>query len=440
MAVEMKLPSLGEGIKSADVVSILVSVGDTIEAEQDVIELETDKATIPVPSPAAGKVKSIDIAEGDSVKPGQLILVIEESAGNGKAEAPKAEKKAEPKAEAPKAEAKAAEPEPEAEPEEPKSTPAPQKAAAAAAPAVDPAAPIQAVPAPPSVRRFAREIGIDIHGVAGSGPGGRISLEDVKSYAKALNLGRVAGPAGAPAAQPLPDFSKWGDVEVEPMSNIRKATANHMANCWATVPHVTQFDKADATALDEARAKYAKMAEKAGAKITPTAVIIKVVAEALKRFPQFNASVDMATMTVVKKSYISIGCAVDTERGLVVPVIRDADKKTILQIAKELGEIAGKARDRKLGLEDMQGGTFTVSNLGGIGGTNFTPIVNSPEVAILGVARGGMEPVWDGTAFVPRSMMPLSLSYDHRVIDGADGARFLRWICAALEDPFLLSL
>jgi len=438
MAVEMKLPSLGEGIKSAEVVSILVSVGDTIEAEQDVIELETDKATIPVPSSAAGVVTSIAVKEGDQAKPGQVILTIEAATGDAKAEAPA-------KTDAPaKVEAAPAKEEAAPAKEEPAAEPAKAAPAAAAAPAGAPAAktadPIQPVPAPPSVRRFAREIGIDIHQVPGSGPGGRIALDDVKSFAKALNEGRSSGGGVAPAAMALPDFSKWGEVEVEAMSNIRKATANHMANCWATVPHVTQFDKADGTALDEARTKYAKLAEKQGAKLTPTAVIIKVAAEALKRFPQFNASVDMANQAIVLKKFINIGCAVATDRGLVVPVIRDADKKSILEIAKELGEIAKKARDRKLGLEDMQGGTFTVSNLGGIGGTNFTPIVNWPEVAILGVARGGMEPVWNGKEFVPRNMMPLSLSYDHRVIDGADGATFLRWICAALEDPFLLSL
>lgn len=287
------------------------------------------------------------------------------------------------------------------------------------------------------MRRFARELGVEIAEVAGSGPAGRVTTEDVKTHVR-TGMGRQA--AALPAAAPLPDFSKWGPVQREKMSNVRRATARNLGQSWPAVPMVTQFDKADITELEQLRAQFGKRAEAAGGKLTPTALILKVVAGALKRFPQFNASIDLANEEIVFKQYIHVGVAVDTDRGLLVPVLRDVDQKNTIQLAVELGQIAQRARERKLSMDEMQGGCFTISNLGGIGGTGFTPLVNAPEVAILGVSRGSVEPVWVDGQWQPRQMLPLSLTYDHRLIDGADGARFLRWVCEALEQPFLLML
>jgi pyruvate dehydrogenase E2 component (dihydrolipoamide acetyltransferase) len=292
-------------------------------------------------------------------------------------------------------------------------------------------------PAAPSVRRMARELGIDINDVPGTGTGGRISAEDVKTH-----VNRLVGAAapGVSGAEPLPDFSRWGEIERLPMRGVRRKTAQHLTAAWTTVPHVTQHDLADVTALEELRKHYAKLVEAAGGNLTVTAIAVKVVAAALKAFPQFNVSVDMAAEEIIQKKYVHVGVAVDTDRGLLVPVIRDADTKNIVQLAKELSQLSEKARNRKLSLEEMQGGCFSISNLGGIGGTAFTPIVNTPEVGVLGISRARMEAVYQGTQFVPRLMLPLSLSYDHRVVDGADGIRFLRWIVEALEQPFLLAL
>jgi pyruvate dehydrogenase E2 component (dihydrolipoamide acetyltransferase) len=294
------------------------------------------------------------------------------------------------------------------------------------------------VPAAPSTRRYARELGLEVAQVPGSGPGGRISVTDVKAHARNIISG--AAPGGSARAMALPDFSKWGDVERQPMRAIRRKTAERMATAWSTVPHVTQGDKADITDLEALRQKYAKRVEAAGGKLTITAITLKVVASALKVFPQFNASIDVAGEEVVLKKYVHVGVAVDTEAGLLVPVIRDVDQKNIVQISTELQAAAEKAKARKLSLDEMEGGSFTISNLGGIGGTYFTPIVNVPEVAILGMSRSVMEPVWKDGAFVPRLMMPLSLSYDHRLIDGADAIRFVRWVAEALEQPFVMSL
>jgi pyruvate dehydrogenase E2 component (dihydrolipoamide acetyltransferase) len=274
--------------------------------------------------------------------------------------------------------------------------------------------------------------------VTGSGANGRISDDDVKNLAKRLVTGAARG-AGA-SAEPLPDFSRWGDVERQPMRAVRRKTAEHLSAAWATIPHVTQCDLADITNLEELRKKYAKQAEAAGGNLTVTAIAVKVIASALKTFPQFNASIDMPNGEIVLKKFVNIGVAVDTDRGLLVPVIRNADQKNIIQIAAELAQLSEKARNRKIALEEMQGGTFSISNLGGIGGTYFTPIVNAPEVAILGISRARVEPVWKDGQFVPRTMLPLSLSYDHRVIDGADGIRFLRWAVQAIEEPFVLAL
>jgi pyruvate dehydrogenase E2 component (dihydrolipoamide acetyltransferase) len=290
------------------------------------------------------------------------------------------------------------------------------------------------IPAAPSARLLARELGIDIGQVPGSGRGGRISNEDVKAYCKVLNTSRPAGGV-ATASVPLPNFTKWGTTRREAMSNVRKKTAEHLSNAWMSIPHVTQFDKVDITELEKLRKNIS-----ANKKISVTPFIIKVVAAALKKFPQFNTSIDMSTQEIIYKDYVNIGVAVDTDRGLLVPVLKNVDKMSILQISDELTAMAERARLRKTTIEEMQGGCFTISNLGGIGGTCFTPIVNWPEVAILGVSRGSLEPVYTDGHFNPRLMLPLSLSYDHRMIDGADGARFIRWVCEAIQQPFLLDL
>jgi pyruvate dehydrogenase E2 component (dihydrolipoamide acetyltransferase) len=423
---DFTLPELGENIETGDVLRVLVNAGDTLVKDQAVLELETDKATIEVPSSMAGRVAEIKVKAGDKVKVGQAILSIEESdqAPNGTPAAAPAKDAAKPDAGEPAPSrgkkvvdiSRGARPNPESQAE----------------PDLPPA------PAAPSVRRVARELGVDINDVAGSGPSGRISTDDVKAHVKGV-VGGAATP-GAPVSEPLPDFTRWGEIERQPMRGVRRKTAEHLAAAWATIPHVTQHDVADVTALEELRKRYAKQTEAAGGTLTVTAIAVKVVAAALKVFPQFNVSVDMSAQEIIQRKYINIGVAVDTDRGLLVPVIRDADTKNIMHIAVELSQLSEKARNRKLSLDEMQGGCFSISNLGGIGGTSFTPIVNAPEVAILGISRARMEPVYQGTDLVPRLMLPLSLSYDHRVVDGADAVRFLRWIIEALEQPFLLSL
>jgi pyruvate dehydrogenase E2 component (dihydrolipoamide acetyltransferase) len=289
---------------------------------------------------------------------------------------------------------------------------------------------------------MARELGVDIGQVAGSGPGGRISIDDVKAHTKKLVTTVAAGGAVAGVAEALPDFTRWGAIDRQPMRAVRRKTAEHLSAAWATIPHVTQHDEADITSLEELRKKYAKQVEAAGGNLTVTAIAVKICAAALKVFPQFNSSIDLAANEIIYKKFVNIGIAVDTDRGLLVPVIRDADTKSITQISVELSQLSERARNRKISLDEMQGGCFSISNLGGIGGTLFTPIVNAPEVAILGISRGRMEPIYnkDSGQFVPRLMLPLSLSYDHRVIDGADGIRFLRWVVEAIEQPFLLAL
>jgi pyruvate dehydrogenase E2 component (dihydrolipoamide acetyltransferase) len=297
------------------------------------------------------------------------------------------------------------------------------------------------VPAAPHVRRLARELGIDIHNVPGNGPGGRISENDVKLHAKSMLAAAGAGTTSTHVKQPaLPDFAKWGKVERVSMRGVRRKTAEHMWEAWSAIPHVTQQDKADITELEQLRAKFGPKAAEAGGKMTVTAIALKVCASALKIFPQFNASIDMEKEEIVYKQFINIGVAVDTERGLLVPVLHEVDKKNIVELAAELTGLSKKARDKKLTPADMEGGTFTITNLGGIGGTGFSPIVNYPEVAILGLSRSSTEPVWMENKFEPRMVLPLSLSYDHRLIDGADAARFLRWIAEAFEQPFLLSV
>jgi pyruvate dehydrogenase E2 component (dihydrolipoamide acetyltransferase) len=313
-------------------------------------------------------------------------------------------------------------------------------ARSAVAPPVEVPSDLTPVPAAPFVRRMARELGVDIRKVQGSGPGGRISEDDVKAYVRTRPSRGGAEPA------PAPDFTKWGEVERKPMSNVRRKTAEHLTAAWAA-PHVTQHDKADITELEALRKKHSPRAEAAGGKLTITAIVVKVVAEGMRRYPQFNASIDLENDEIIYRKYINVGIAVDTDRGLLVPVVRDADRKTIIELSAEVAEAAKKARDRKLAPNDMAGGGMSITNLGGIGGTSFTPIINAPEVAILGLSRSEIQPVWrpagaenGAGSFEPRLMLPLSLSYDHRVIDGADAARFLRWVCEALEQPLLLVL
>lgn len=435
---EFKLPELGENIEEAQISKVLVSKGDNVKKDQVLLELETDKATVEVPSEVSGKVTSVKVKDGETVKVGSVVIVLETSDAPKEKDQPAEPKKEEPKEDKPKISDKAREQLSrtfkEAQPEEKLTDDKPSLRRSEIMKKV--------APASPSVRRFAREIGIDIHNVKGSGPGGRISIEDVKAHAKNLNekisKGGIAG-IGL-STEPLPDFTKWGEVETEQMTSIRRKTAEHLSYAWATIPHVTQFDKADITELEKLRKVYSKSVEKDGGKLTVTAILLKICASAMKVFPQFNSSIDMEKKQIIYKKYVNIGIAVDTDRGLLVPVIRDVDKKNIKELAVELTEISEKARDKKLTIEEMQGGNFSISNLGGIGGTYFTPIVNSPEVAILGVSRGNFEQVYIDGKFEPRMMLPLSLSYDHRIIDGADAARFIRWIAKALENPFLLSL
>ncbi|MBS4034777.1 MAG: dihydrolipoyllysine-residue acetyltransferase [Ignavibacterium sp.] len=427
--VEVKLPDLGENIESADVLNVLISKGDAIEKDQGILEIETDKATIEVPSNISGKVIEVLIKAGDKAKVGQVILKVETGDVEVELEKPastkddvkeKAEEKKETKTEDTKQKGERSAVHPMELDEQP---------------------PISrgAAPAAPSVRRISREIGVDINKVPGTGPNGRISMDDVKAYSKKLHESRSEGVGIGIKAQALPDFSKFGKIEKADMTNIRKKTAEHLSYAWATIPHVTQFDKADITNLEKTRKELSKVMEKEGTKLTVTGILVKVLIEALKKFPQFNSSIDMEKKEIIYKKYFNIGIAVDTEHGLIVPVIKNADQKSFTEISVEMNALAEKARNKKIGLEDMQGGSMTVTNLGGIGGTYFTPIVNTPEVAILGVSRGAYEPVWNGHGvFEPRLMLPLSLSYDHRIIDGADALRFLKFVVEALEQPIKL--
>lgn len=523
MATTIKLPELGENVDSGDLTKILVSVGDTVSKDQALLELETDKATIEVPSPVSGVIKELHVQEGRKIKVGDPLFTVDEDGTAAKpkeksqekesgAEAPARSKSTSKERTTPAAvratgaaaegatsepaQAREAEPErkpehrqetrvqtkaaPKAEPE-PEKKEAPRTQARATARAQGPAEteadasdereseapedereetviPFRAetsepartaahlAPASPSIRRLARELGIDINKVSGTGPEGRIDEEDVKNYAKEI-ISRAAGTrAAGEAFAALPDFAKWGQIERKPMSNVRRSTAEHLAQAWHNVPQVTQFDSADVTDLESLRSRFSEPRDGGALKITVTAIALKIAAAALQKFPQFAASIDMTNRQIIYKHYLNIGVAVDTSFGLVVPVVRDVDQKSIPQLAKELSELSEKAREKKLGLEEMAGGVFTITNLGGIGGTGFSPIVNYPEVAILGISRLSVEPrqidgqikgSTDGS-FQLRKILPLSLSYDHRLIDGADAARFLRWVAEALEQPALL--
>ncbi len=424
--LEVKVPDIGD-YKDVPVIEIGVKVGDTVEKEQSLVTLESDKATMDVPSPAAGVVKEIKVKVGDSVSEGTLIVLLE-AAGAPAAAAPQAS------APAPAA----AVPAPAAAPVPAKAAPAP----AAAAPAAAASGEYRASHASPSVRKFARELGVEVARVQGSGPKGRITKDDITGFVKGVMTGQRAAPGAATAPAgggelnllpwPKVDFSKFGPFEAKPLSRIKKISGANLHRNWVMIPHVTNNDEADITELEALRVQLNKEHEKAGVKFTMLAFVIKAVVAALKRFPTFNASLDGDNL--VFKQYYHVGFAADTPNGLVVPVIRDADKKGLVDIAKEMAELSKAARDGKLKPDQMQGGCFSISSLGGIGGTNFTPIINAPEVAILGLSRGQMKPVWDGKQFVPRLTLPLSLSYDHRVIDGAEAARFNAYLGALLGD------
>ncbi|MGA8834878.1 MAG: dihydrolipoyllysine-residue acetyltransferase [Candidatus Sulfotelmatobacter sp.] len=451
-AGEFRLQELGENISQGDLVRLMISPGAKVSEGQPVMELETDKAVVEVPSSVSGIVNEVKVKEGEKVKVGQLIFTLQGavpsqsetvrtqnrpvehvSGQHGARLAFQAAIRAEGKTE-----------EQALPPDQPQPRPAAfsmpvQLGKVAGTEHREP------VPAAPHTRRLARELGVDIYEVKGTGPGGRISEDDVKAHAKAVLTALATAAQAPPRAghfiEPkLPDFAKWGKIERVSMRGVRRKTAEHLAESWNTIPHVTQHDRADITELEQLRARFAPKAEQAGGKMTVTAIALKVCAAALKVFPQFNATIDMAKEEIIYKQYIHIGVAADTDRGLLVPVIRDVDKKNIVELAVELSQLSQKARDKKITVADMEGGTFTITNLGGIGGTTFTPIVNHPEVAILGLSRSRMEPEWIGGKFEPRLILPLSLSYDHRLIDGADAARFLRWIAEAFEQPFLLSV
>ena len=422
--MDLKLPHLGEGADSGTVVNVFVKAGDTIAKDQPVIELENEKAVATIPSTAAGTVRQVHVKAGDKINVGQRILSLDEGGAGGAAPAPAPE--------TPRRKSR----------EKVIQTPSPEQVPGAPEDLPEPGAEVKGGVAPaaaPSLRKLARDLGIDLTRVRGSGRGGRILMEDVRAYIQVLQRSATAprGGAGAPAApktaaEPI-DFSKWGPTSRKPVSSLRGVIARRMTESWNTTPRVTQFDEADITSLMALRKKYAEAYERKGARLTLTSFALRVVVDTLKKHPLFNASLDEAARELVYKEYYHIGVAVDTEAGLVVPVIRDADKKSLLKLSQELEELAGKARERKLSAEEMKGGTFTISNQGGIGGGHFTPIVNKPEVAILGLGRGAMKAAVRESRIEPRLMLPIGLSYDHRVIDGGAAARFTVDLVRAFE-------
>lgn len=436
--IEVKVPDIGD-FKEVEIIEVMVKVGDSVKVDQSLITVESDKASMEIPSSHAGVVKEIKVAVGGKVAEGSLILVLDAAGAAAVAAAPAA------------ASAAAATP-----------APAPVAAAAAATPAAAPApAPVVATPAAaapvqtaaagkahasPSVRKFARELGVDLTKVAGSGPKGRVTQQDVQNFVKGI---MASGPAAAVAASapvngsgaglnllpwPALDFSKFGETTLQPLSRIKKLSGPNLHRNWVMIPHVTQFDEADITELEEFRKSSNEALAKSGVKLTMLAFVIKASVAALKKFPAFNASLDATGENLILKQFYNVGFAADTPNGLVVPVVKNADKKSVSEIAKEMGELSAQARDGKLKPADMQGATFTISSLGGIGGTAFTPIINAPEVAILGLSKSAIKPVWDGKQFQPRLMLPLSLSYDHRVIDGAMAAKFAAYLADILAD------
>lgn len=430
---EIRVPDLGS-FKDVAVIELLVKPGDSLEVDTPIATLETEKATMDVPSPSAGVLKAVHITRGAKVNTGDLVAVIEvdESASAvAPAEAPK------PAPSPPAATPQSVTPAPMAAPTA--SAPVPTAASSIPGARTD-LAPIQEAGfsrahAGPSVRRLARELGVDLGRVQGSGIKGRITHDDVKAWVKQALQGGLAPSAPALPKVPVVDHAAFGAIEVQPLSRVRRISGPRLHASWVNIPHVTQFDEADITALEERRQALKAEASKQGVKLTPLAFIVAACARAMAQFPNFNASIDESGQNLVLKKYCHIGFAADTPNGLLVPVIRDADRKDVFAIARDLATLSERARQGKLAGTDMQGGCFTVSSLGGIGGTAFTPIINAPEVAILGVSRSVMKPVWREGAFAPRLMLPLSLSYDHRVIDGAEGVRFTTWLADALSKP-----
>jgi pyruvate dehydrogenase E2 component (dihydrolipoamide acetyltransferase) len=428
MIQDVRVPEISENVAKGDVSSILVKVGDHVDADQGLLELETDKAVVELPAPSNGVITEILVSEGDSVDVGAVVMKIDTDAATPSAPEPTAKVDATPEApivldpEPPPVAVTPAPVAPKPIVAEPhKTQPTKPKAERTGDPA----------PAGPAVRKLARELGLDIYDLTGSGPRGRILDDDVKAHAKQL----IEGVNSISAAFDMPDLSKYGPVRHEPMSKLRTLTAEAMARANSMVPQVTQFQKADITALEEFRKQYAKRFEREGVKLTPTAILMRVIAEGLKKFPTFNAAIDMNQNEIIYRDYVHISIAVDTDRGLLVPVVKDVDKKDLIQLAKDLGGISVRARDKKLGADEMEGGSFTISNQGSIGGEWFTPIVNPPQVAILGMSRSLIEPRWIDNEWQPRTILPLTMSYDHRIADGADASRFLDWICKALEQP-----
>lgn len=451
-SVDFALPPVGEGIDTADVAEILVSEGDTVAVGDPLMELETEKAVVELPSEHAGKITRIHVSEGDTVAVGAIVMTFEAAESVGKATSTSP----------PESSSSPSNQSEETAPTSPEKTAsAPSRPAAAeTSPSASPSATASAttrdqaannglpIPAAPSTRRLARELGVDLRNVQGTGSGGRILQEDVQAYVKSRLTGTsltkaASGPstavaAGSIAPPPLPDFSKYGVVEREKMNKLSRTAAENLTVSWNVIPHVTQHDLADITELEAARKRFGQGIGKNGPKVTMTAIVIKALTKCLQAFPKFNSSLDPETNEIVLKRYFNIGCAVDTDNGLVVPVIKNCDQKSILDIAAEVTDLAMKARDRKLSIEDMQGATCTVTNLGGIGGIGFTPIVNYPEVCILGMSRGQKELKMIDGEIQERLMLPVSLSYDHRVINGADAARFVVTFCNLLSDPFQL--
>ena len=439
--VEVKVPDIGD-FKDVEVIELLVKAGDTVKVDQSLVTVESDKASLEIPSSHAGVIKELKVKLGDKVSEGSLLLTLEEESGAAEA-APAAASQAAAPAPAPQAAPAPAAPAPAPAPQ---AAPAPVAApAAAVVEEVDNANPGTLPHASPSVRKFARELGVDLHRVQGSGPKGRITQEDVQNFVKAVMSGVAAAPAGVATGGgaglnllpwPSLDFSKFGPTTVEPLSRIKKISGPNLHRNWVMIPHVNQYEQADVTELEAFRKQMNEELgkSKSGVKLTMLAFVIKACVSALKAYPDFNASLDETGDNLIRKQYYHIGFAADTPNGLVVPVVKDADKKGLLEIAREMGELSAQAREGKLKPADMQGASFTISSLGGIGGTYFTPIINAPEVGILGLSRIDTHPVWDGKQFVPRLILPLSLSYDHRVIDGAMGVRFVVHIAQVLAD------
>lgn len=422
MQQNIVLPEIADNITSGLVGAILVSDGDTVTKDQALVEVETEKATMAIPASGAGVVAKILVSAGDVIEVGSTLMILEISADSTDKHTPE----------------KALDVPATVHTEVPTNTSVVPRQSSPSLPKPQKTTHHILVAAAPSVRKLAREIGVPIEQVKGTGPGERITAADVKTYAK------VAISTSTPAHKiphvVLPDFSKWGEVEAVPFNRVRDITAQSMTTSWQTIPQVTQFDHADITSLARFRKQHASTVDKAGGKLTITSILVKIVALALQKFPNFNASIDMLNKQTILKSYYNIGIAVDTENGLLVPVIKQADQKSVTNISVEMSDLTQKAHGKTISPNDMSGGNFTISNLGGIGGTAFTPIVYAPQVAILGVSRASIQPIYIDGDWQPRQIMPLSLSYDHRLIDGADSARFLRWICQALENPMQVFL